>query len=948
MSKIKVKPGAFPFSLVEGPEESAYLTWVRNHSNYLVQRGVVDYFRFAAVLVRGILVNFLTLIPFLLLGAVLLSFIYNDMLDDWKMQVQPPAGAVSTDAVEFQMTREVSEGSGWVAKLQALPLVSPPFLVTPILGAVALLLCLLFPVGVRLFKVFTSRRSIETGSESSVKQRDSLERFYGYMAIVVLATAAIEALPLLFHHFHQWRGTDMRNIGSLLAGVTSVTALSGAGRLVRNLGAAGRKIALLLVGLLGLILPLLAVVHVTELLVYSNEVPFDAPVSVLMVWPVVLSIAAVGAVIGGWRGVSAGERAWLLGLLLLPLSVTAAVSILAREETISPWLFVLVLAGVIWLFCRLTVDVNLTGALGFYRDRLASAYLLGRDKAGHVGIEQDVDLHDMCRYSAFSIAPYQLMNVAHNLQASKDISIRERNSDFFLFSKRFIGGQRTGYCASETLETVYPQMDVATAMAISAAAAAPNMGANTSRGLVALLTILNVRLGYWIPNPGLVAGALAKKALGTKSEEKRSIAMAPWRNALSSGGEGLVESRMREMIAAAEAPAKERLRRKNLGFSFQEVFAEELSELRKRWANVYDDPEAARGAVDGADPSPRHGLVGLAFSGGGIRSATLNLGISQALDQRGVFPHVDYLSSVSGGGYLAASLATLMRTGTRLHSHGAGAATVEADEKSGRVRVSIAAEDGEMLEYTFRDSVKLSRAVREGRVGMHDHLTSDSIDRAGLKDRFAWRVLPNALWRELFSRLDETSRWVNLSDGGHIENLAAIELLRRRCRYIVIGDGAADSAMSFKNLATLIRYARIDMGIEIEIDAEPLRQDEDGDSADHFALGRVNYPKLDGSGYEDEHGWILYLKSSISGDEEELIKQYRASSPMFPHESTADQFFSEGQFEAYRALGQHIAEKALLMAPSEAPGTRGSVGAFFEHWFQALETQLPTPWKHSP
>jgi hypothetical protein len=45
-------------------------------------------------------------------------------------------------------------------------------------------------------------------------------------------------------------------------------------------------------------------------------------------------------------------------------------------------------------------------------------------------------------------------------------------------------------------------------------------------------------------------------------------------------------------------------------------------------------------------------LVGLALSGGGIRSATFNLGLLQALDRRRVIEHIDYLSTVSGGGYI--------------------------------------------------------------------------------------------------------------------------------------------------------------------------------------------------------------------------------------------------------------------------------------------------------
>jgi hypothetical protein len=46
--------------------------------------------------------------------------------------------------------------------------------------------------------------------------------------------------------------------------------------------------------------------------------------------------------------------------------------------------------------------------------------------------------------------------------------------------------------------------------------------------------------------------------------------------------------------------------------------------------------------------------IGLAFSGGGIRSATFNLGVLKALHELGLLKHVDYLSTVSGGGYIGA------------------------------------------------------------------------------------------------------------------------------------------------------------------------------------------------------------------------------------------------------------------------------------------------------
>ena len=65
-----------------------------------------------------------------------------------------------------------------------------------------------------------------------------------------------------------------------------------------------------------------------------------------------------------------------------------------------------------------------------------------------------------------------------------------------------------------------------------------------------------------------------------------------------------------------------------------------------------DEWLAARRAAVGLPP-PNEDVVGLAFSGGGIRSAVFNLGVLQALEAAGLMKRIDYLSSVSGGGYVA-------------------------------------------------------------------------------------------------------------------------------------------------------------------------------------------------------------------------------------------------------------------------------------------------------
>jgi len=55
--------------------------------------------------------------------------------------------------------------------------------------------------------------------------------------------------------------------------------------------------------------------------------------------------------------------------------------------------------------------------------------------------------------------------------------------------------------------------------------------------------------------------------------------------------------------------------------------------------------------------------VGIALSGGGIRSAAFSLGALQALDYHHVVPHADYLSTVSGGGYIGACVTAGMSQG---------------------------------------------------------------------------------------------------------------------------------------------------------------------------------------------------------------------------------------------------------------------------------------------
>jgi hypothetical protein len=163
-----------------------------------------------------------------------------------------------------------------------------------------------------------------------------------------------------------------------------------------------------------------------------------------------------------------------------------------------------------------------------------------------------------------------------------------------------------------------------------------------------------------------------------------------------------------------------------------------------------------------------------------------------------------------------------------------------------------------------------------------------------------------SLLAELFGVTSDRSQYIYLSDGGHFDNLGLYELVRRRCRYIISCDAGQDEKLSCDDLGNAIRKCYADLGIEIEIDVKGIRtQGEQHRSQWHCAVGTIHYEKVD---QDATPGTLIYLKASLTGDEPTDLLSYNAREPLFPHQSTADQWFDESQFESYRKLGYHIAK----------------------------------------
>jgi hypothetical protein len=207
---------------------------------------------------------------------------------------------------------------------------------------------------------------------------------------------------------------------------------------------------------------------------------------------------------------------------------------------------------------------------------------------------------------------------------------------------------------------------------------------------------------------------------------------------------------------------------------------------------------------------------------------------------------------------------------------------------------------------------------------------------------------PIYFFRELLGRIGSNNTMINISDGGHIENLGVYELLRRGCRLIIAVDAGEDQAYTFFDLNNLIIRARNELGLEIRF--RPDEQPEDlirprpsqVYSKKRFAVADIyqwweDDKVIDPATQKERSnitnfaeprkiGTFVYVKSSVlaptgkpdlddKGTPDERRKygtyKYKIYHPDFPHEPTSDQFFDEIQWESYFQLGQYIGADVL-------------------------------------
>ena len=232
---------------------------------------------------------------------------------------------------------------------------------------------------------------------------------------------------------------------------------------------------------------------------------------------------------------------------------------------------------------------------------------------------------------------------------------------------------------------------------------------------------------------------------------------------------------------------------------------------------------------------------------------------------------------------------------------------------------------------------------------------------SGERSRWPWRrdeptLGLSALLDEALGNTSAESRFLNLSDGGHFDNMGLYEMVRRRCRRIVLVDATADPDYQFDDLLSTLRKIRVDMGIAIEFSGGLPGPADKGRTGRAVAVGTIHYAGADTHG---RTGAIVLIKPSLLPEAAKPVKLAEPAAPSsagaaepagqpfagqlpldvrryaqesargkdrFPQQPTSDQFFDEAQFESYRMLGLHLTLTAFAdgslspIAPGPGPG----------------------------
>jgi hypothetical protein len=205
----------------------------------------------------------------------------------------------------------------------------------------------------------------------------------------------------------------------------------------------------------------------------------------------------------------AGATSLAYGLLLFAYIISR--NVFLNKETLQmdhPEYYAILI--VLSLLFGTMVNLNLIGPHHIWRNRLMEAFMPNKNavikNSWEPATEADGALMaDMC--DANNPRPYHIINTNIILSNSTQVDFSGRGGDNFIISPLYTGSDATQYIKTKDYHSNKDRgMTLATAMATSAAALNPNAGVSgegVSRNIVVsiLLSMLNLRLGYWASNP---------------------------------------------------------------------------------------------------------------------------------------------------------------------------------------------------------------------------------------------------------------------------------------------------------------------------------------------------------------------------------------------------------------------------------------------------------------
>jgi hypothetical protein len=185
------------------------------------------------------------------------------------------------------------------------------------------------------------------------------------------------------------------------------------------------------------------------------------------------------------------------------------------------------------------------------------------------------------------------------------------------------------------------------------------------------------------------------------------------------------------------------------------------------------------------------------------------------------------------------------------------------------------------------------------------------------------------LLREVLGVHPYFQRLLNVTDGGHYENLGLVEALRRRCRLVYVIDASGDGPPTATTFAEAIRLAHDELGVVVKprqpLDLvagsgkrlapdAPLSALNDRLSKSPVIIADVTFPPESGLPQGQRTGHVIFAKAVLWPQLPYEVLAYAARDPLFPHDSTADQWFDEGKFSSYKQLGWELGTAAKAAA----------------------------------